>query len=500
MIRSMHLLVGEVFRRAAAVAPRRPAASLGDRSLTFAELNAAGNRVAHALSGLGIGHGDRVAWWGHTSLEPLPVFVGLTKLGAAFAPVNALLGPDEAAEVVALARPSLLVTDAGHAEAAQAVAEKVGVERLARTGGGSWPGSDLEAEAARASNTEPVAPELTEGDPHVIFFTSGSTGRPKGVVLSHRANCLRTWPGSMQPAGGPTVCMFPLFHMAGWSIALGCWQQRQEVVFVEQATAEQLLDAVQRSGATRLYAIPAVWDRILATDRSRWDLSGLAEVDTGTSATPPELIDGLKRTFPGTTTRVFYGSTEGGPGTVLHDADLERKPGSVGLPSPGIELRLSGEGEVLVRSPFLMNGYFDDPEATAEALAGGWYHTGDLGTLDDEGYLSIVGRVREVIRTGGEAVAPAEVEEVVTAHPAVREAAVIGLPDPTWGEVVCAAVVLENGAALGVEELQDHCRDRLAPFKLPRRLEVLDALPRTPATGQVQRTLLADRLTRGHPT
>jgi acyl-CoA synthetase (AMP-forming)/AMP-acid ligase II len=171
-----------------------------------------------------------------------------------------------------------------------------------------------------------------------------------------------------------------------------------------------------------------------------------------------------------------------------------RKPGSVGPASPGVELRLAESGEICVRSPFLMDGYFDDPEATAAALRDGWFHTGDLGALDADGYLSIVGRLKDVIRTGGESVAPAEVEAALAGAPGVRELAVVGIPDPHWGEVVCAVVVPEAGATPTLDALRAHCAGRLAGFKQPRRLEQIDALPRTAATGQVQRTLLVEQI------
>jgi fatty-acyl-CoA synthase len=196
---------------------------------------------------------------------------------------------------------------------------------------------------------------------------------------------------------------------------------------------------------------------------------------------------------------VFYGSTEAGPGLQLGGVDVFRKPGSVGVPQPGVEVRLV-DGEVCLRSPFLMDGYFDNPEATADALQAGWYHTGDLGAFDDEGYVSIVGRARDVIRTGGETVAPVEVEAMLATHVAVAEVAVVGMPDPAWGETVTAVVVLRPGAApadLAVDELRRHCEGRLAPFKQPRRVEIVDALPRTAATGQVQRPLIVERLQAG---
>jgi len=482
----MALLVGNVLRHAARYTPRRLAATLGDDEVTFGELDDQANRLAHTLAGMGVGISDRVAWWGDTSLAALPIFFALARLGAVFAPVNARLGPEEAAEVIGYARSRLVVVDDDHAPLFQEIDDAVVTD------------THLADAATHAHAGEVESHGVGERDPHVIFFTSGSTGRSKGVVLSHRASCLRSFPPLAADSDGGTVCMFPLFHMAGWSLALGCWQSRRPIHFVRTPDAETLLGTVERRGATRIYLIPAVWARVLEHGVKAYDVSSLAEADTGTSATPPELIAAVRDALPHTVTRVFYGSTEAGPGTVLAHADLARKPGSVGLPQPGVDVRLEG-GEVCIKSDLLMDGYFDQPDATAEALRDGWYHTGDLGSLDDEGYLSIVGRARDVIRTGGETVAPGEVEAALATHPGVREVAVVGVPDATWGEVVCAVVVPRSSAAdiLDLDDLRAHTATQLAAFKQPRRLEIVDELPRTPATGQVQRPLLVERISAG---
>ena len=489
------LLIGDVFRRNAAVVPGRIAASLAERTLTYAELDEAGNRLAWGLRELGIGHGDRVVSWADTCLDVLPLFVALAKLGAVFAPLNARLGADEAADVAALARGSLLVVDATREQAGERVAKAANISRVAFYPGSS---SGPVLDPARFSNTADCAePALQEADPHVIFFTSGSTGRPKGVVLSHRANYLRSFQGVFRDEPEKTVCMFPLFHMAAFTLALAAWQTRGEIAFVQSATALEILAAAERRRSNRLYCIPLVWNRILEVDTSRWDLSSLKQLDTGTSATPIELIRALKERFPGTVTRIYYGSTEVGSATTLADADVLRKPGSVGAASPGVDVELSDEGEIRCRSAFMMDGYFDDEIATADAIRDGWFHTGDLGVFDDEGYLSIIGRKKELIRTGGESVAPVEVETALADAPGVAELAVVGIPDLDWGEVVCAVVVPKSGARPTLAELQAHAEARIASFKKPRRLIVASELPRTAATGQVQRALLVEQIATG---
>ncbi len=514
--RGRRLLIGDILRRAADATPEAPAACVGTAergfaTRTYAELERDANRLALALRReLSIGRGDRIVVWADTSIEVLPLFVAVAKLGAVFAPLNARLGPEEAGEVAGLARGTLLIVDSARAGDAPALAAKAGLDRWALLPVGAEGRASADGDRGHdptrlvldaTSLPDPEAaieePLLEETDPHVIFFTSGSTGRPKGVVLSHRANWLRGFQGVFRDEPEKTVCMFPLFHMAAFTLAIAAWQTRGEITYTD-SSAEALLSACEARRANRLYGLPLVWKRIVESDVAKYDLRSLVQLDSGTSATPIELLERMRACFPDAKIRIYYGSTEVGSATALADEDVLVKPGSVGPPSVNVDVRLDDDGEILVRSPFLMDGYFDDPEATRAAFEGDWFRMGDLGALDPDGYLSIVGRKKEVLRTGGESVSPNEVEGVLRDAPGVQEIAIVGLPDPEWGEVLCAAVVPTPGASPTLDDLRDHCGERLAGFKKPRRIALVDRLPRTAATSQVQRTMLVEEiLTRG---
>jgi fatty-acyl-CoA synthase len=481
------LLVGDVFRNAAVAVADRLAVAVGDDHLTFGEVDRQANAVANHLRGLGVEHRDRVVVWADTEIDVVPSFAALAKLGAVFTPISPLLAEGEALALLKVARARLLVVDEPRADLAATLSAKVGLPVVAlRDLGTGQPDSDIEA------------PTLDEADPHVVFFTSGSTGRPKGVVLSHRTNMLRTHPGATLEPRGVLVCPYPLFHMGAWTLALQQWQARDAAVFVKPVASE-ICDAVDRHRAARLNCIPGVWQRILdhlaSHDEEPNERRYVRFADTGTSATPREFLETIAARFPAAHVRVFYGSTEAGGVAMLEHADIPRKPGSCGTPAVFSEVRLDADGQLLVRNPFLFDGYLNDPGATAEVLVDGWYATGDVASIDGDGYLSIIGRVRDVIRSGGESVAPTEVEIALGTHPAIADVAVVGLPDVQWGEVVCAAVVpVDRQSPPSLEDLRAHCEHTLTPFKRPRRLVVVESIPRTASTNQIQRPLLIERI------
>jgi len=302
--------------------------------------------------------------------------------------------------------------------------------------------------------------------------------------------------------------MFPMFHMGGWALPLGLWWSGATAVILPKAEPEACLRAIERERATYFYGIPTLFQWMMEVPGfARFDLSSLRLIASGTSAMSEDQLRAIRQSFPAAAMVIIYGSTEAGPVTMLRPHDVLRKPTSVGKPALNVDVRIvdaagmdvgaGTAGEILCRSEFLMLGYWQMPEATEEALRGGWYHTGDLAIRDEEGFLHIAGRVKDMIKTGGENVFPAEVEAVLGDHPAIREAAIFAVPDPVWGESVAAAVVRAEGASITAEEVRAHVKGRLAGYKKPKHVFFLSELPKTAATGRVQKTLLRDAFIAG---
>jgi len=481
----MDVRIHDLLARLAVVYPSRIGATLGDDVRTFGALDAGANRAAHRLIAEGVAPLDRVVWWGPTALDALELGYGVTKAGATLAPINPNFTEPEAVSALETLRPRLVVAHPDVADVARAVAAPLGLPVIATDPG--WNAGPTAIAPPRVGTSEDVSN---------IFLTSGSTGVSKGAMLSHRAAWLRAIQRDTE--GGATrrrgvVVMFGLFHMAGWIMIEQAFANDRAVHLVDRADPPDLLRAIERWGASGLYCIPGVWQRIL-DDTGTYDTSSLVEVLTGTSHVSLDLVDALKARFPGSWTSIAYGSTEIGRGAVLLDSDIYEREGSVGIPPPMVVADLADDSELWLRGPTMFSGYLDRPDATADAIDGdGWFHTGDLATRDAEGFLTITGRRSESIRSGGEWVAPVEVETAIRSHPAVKEVGVVGLPDPSWGEVVCAAIVVHPGATLPtVAELRAHVASQLVGPKQPRAVVQVDALPRTDATGQIRRRRLRD--------
>jgi fatty-acyl-CoA synthase len=470
------LTIGAIVDACLQARPTGVAATLGGEQCTFADLDAAANSCAHTLRARGVGHGDIVAWRASPSFQTLSVFLACARLGSIFAPLNPALTVDETASVLDYLQPRL-VTDGD-------LDDEPAAPRI------------LQQAGAQPAQLPLAEVPVDDSWPHILYLTSGSTGRPKGVLVSHRASWLRAAPGGgtfthgLRGAGG-VVTAFPLYHYGGWHYVLEAWQNRRPIHLVRRATADELAGAVESWRASALYAIPAVWERILRADG---DLSSLRHADTGTSHAPADLLGRIKDRVPGATTTVLYGSTEAGRMAALQDWEIIERPGSVGRAAFPGALWLD-EGEVCFASPALMDGYYRLEAETATVMRDGVYRSGDTGELDEDGYLYLTGRTSDLIRTGGESVWPAEVEAALRGLAGVEDFAVVGIPDAAWGEIVCAVIVPDGGPVPELAHLHNHLDGRLARFKHPRRIITVREIPRTTATGQVQRRRLRDQVT-----
>ena len=488
--------IGQILDFALAASPKALAVTLGDVTMTFGECNRRGNRMARALMRLGISRGDRLMYWSPISLAAIDVFVATQRLGAAFVPFKDSFLVHEANALVNYVQPKLLIADASLGDKAAAVAKATGVEMA--TIGGVGPGNDLDGLVNLATDSEIPDQHVEEEDIHAIFLTSGSTGQPKGVMISHRASWYRSFCGNgrWSTAGGRgDINMFPLFHWAGWHYLLCPWIHGRASHLTHGADAESLVGLIDRWHPSYMYAIPAVWERVLG-HRKPFETRSLRWTGTGTYRVEPALIESLKAKFPRTYCTIGWGATEFGVGVQIDDDDIPRKPYSIGLPAPGNEIRLI-DGELCGRSEQMMSGYYNLPGVTASVMKDGWYHSGDLAERDADGYYTITGRAREIIRSGAETIAPAEVEAAIAGCPGVVDVAVIGMPDASWGEVVCAAVIVSPGASLPtIDDIKGHLSSKLAPFKHPRRVIRITEIPRTPATGQIQRSAIKELILR----
>jgi fatty-acyl-CoA synthase len=499
----MALLLGEVVRRQARHRPERTAYVMGPRRVSYRELNATANRLAHALAALGVGHGDRVATLAENRVEYPAIYFAVAKLGAIHVPLNFRWRAGEVRYALAQSEASVLL----HADSHRGIVDAVRPDLPALRHVVSLD-RDLPALLARASDAEPPAPpELDERDPHVMLYTSGTTGDPKGALLSHRTYVLQAMQTQTTTGLGEDdvgLCMFPMFHMGGWAMPLGYWVNGGSVVIMERADPGEILRTIPRERVTYLYLIPTLYAGVLdLPEFERTDLSSLRALGSGTSVMTEAQVRTIVERFQNPNLFIMYGQTEAGPVASLRPRDVLRKPTSVGRPVLNVDVRLvDGEdrdvpagstGEIVCRSEFNMLGYWRLPDATAAAFRGGWLHTGDLAALDEDGFLHVAGRVKEMIKCGGENVFPAEVERCLLEHPGIAEAAVFGLPDPHWGEIVAVAIVRRDGAALTENDVVEHVRARLAGYKRPRAVRFVDALPRTASTRQVQKTLLREQ-------
>jgi fatty-acyl-CoA synthase len=502
--------LGDLLHRSAARHPDRVAITDGRVTRTYEDLDGDANRLAHALIERGVEVGDRVAVLSRNSVAYVQTIFAVSRCGAVLVPINFMLNGAEVGYLLQHSGSTALVVQDELMATAEAGIEATGTVMPVRVVVGDradvgW--ELLDALLAHPDVTDPAVPVAAEA-PAQVMYTSGTESRPKGAVLSHSAliaqyaSCIID--GGMGPADVDLHAL-PLYHCAQQhcfllpEIYLGA-----RGVIPPSTDPAVLLEMIERYGVNKFFAPPTVWIALLRhRDFDRRDLSSLRKGYYGAAIMPVEVLKEIGDRLPGIRLWNFYGQTEMGPVAVmLQPEDQVRKAGSAGQACLNVETRVvtadgtpcaPGEvGEIVHRSPHVILGYLDDPERTAEAFRGGWFHSGDLGVVDDEGYLTVVDRIKDMIKTGGENVASREVEEALYEHEGVAEVAVVGISHATWIEAVVAIVVPRPGAAVDVADLRTHARARLAPFKVPKAFALVETLPKN-ASGKLLKRELRDQ-------
>jgi fatty-acyl-CoA synthase len=495
--------IGSWPERRLRISPDRDAIWFDGATSSYAQFAERVRRAADAMATLGVSRGDRVAWLSGNHPSALETLYACGQLGAIWVPVNARFTAPEAEYVLAQSGATVVVHSRDHGLIADSLRSRlpqvrtwIATEPPTAGGEASLPYEALLAAADPDARDEPVSLE----DPCLIMYTSGTTGRPKGAVLTHGN---MTWACVNQILSGDftqherTLAMAPLFHIGGLNGTVnptllrgGC------VILVRAFDAAKILALIEEQRVNSFFAVPAILDAMSQDPGfTTRDLSSLRSVyAAGAPLSLATLRTWLDR---GVTMQQAYGMTEAAPtGTMLDSEDVERKVGSAGKPQFFTDVRVVRPdgaaaatdeiGEVLLSGPTIMAGYWQEPERTAEVLRDGWYHSGDAGSVDDEGFLTIRDRYKDMFISGGENVYPAEIESALRDLPGILEAAVIGVPDSKWGEVGLAVLVAAADTDRDPDAVRAALRTRLAGFKVPRHIRFVDALPKT-ATGKIRK-------------
>ncbi|WP_304270843.1 long-chain fatty acid--CoA ligase [Pseudoglutamicibacter cumminsii] len=501
----MNIGVGTYPRRRAGVRPEAVALEFEGTTYTYGEVAERVDRLAQALVAGGASRGDRIAYVGFNHPALLETFFATTLLGGTSVLVNPRLSPAEVQFIVEDSGASVVVYGNDQVPSAERLATNLTGLRLIAVEGEDGPGERYEAVLA-AGSAEPVDAEVDDDDVALIMYTSGTTGRPKGAMLTHRNltfQYLNAFTGTDLRQDEVMLTVAPLFHIAGLNMTtIPTFMMGGRIIIQRAFRPKDVLDEISRSKVTGSFMVPAMLD-FLSQDPAfaEADLSSLRSVMVGGSPLPERSI----RLWQDRGVKIVqgFGMTETAPGVCLLEAsDALSHAGTAGRPHFFAEVRLvdpvTGEdvengtaGEVWVRGPQVMKGYWNREEATAAALEGGWYHTGDIAVRDDEGYFTIKDRIKDMYISGGENVYPAEVENALLSLDGVAEAAVVGVPNERWGESGLAFVVPADGASLDPEEIRGKLAELLAKYKVPGQVRLVEELPRT-TTGKIRKAVLRE--------
>ncbi|MGU3497146.1 class I adenylate-forming enzyme family protein [Xanthobacteraceae bacterium A53D] len=493
-------LLSDVVADNARWVPDEPALIFQGRTRTWAEFADEMAGIQQGLAELGVGHGSRVAVLDRNSDDYVLLGYALAGMGAILVPVNMWLRASEVSYILGNCQPLLLMVGEEFSALAREAVEPLAEKPRFLLRGARQDGELAFADLAHMPATKPISRPRGWDDPHLVLYTSGTTGRPKGAIISHRRTVLDAL--NALPVFGIKrferfFCYMPLFHTGAWDYLKLYFMQRGAAVIAERFEAESAVAQIAEHRCNGMFGVPLVLRQMVESkawqtaDLSSMRLIAYANYDPSTLIL--KIVDAFReRGAAQIGIANAYGLTEGGPYICINrPEDALSRPLSIGVPVPGVQVGLLDEqmqqvaqgelGEICVRSPALMSGYLNRPEATEEAFAGGWLHTGDLGRMDADGFVHLVDRKKDMIRSGGENVFAKEVELTLVAHAKVQDCAVFGLPDDDYGERVVAAVVVEAGMEATAEELIAFVRAQIAGFKAPRQIVFLAELPKTPA-------------------
>ena len=503
-----------------AICPDRPAIIFEGKKFTFSELSERVNRLANALVDLGIEKGERVAILQVNCNQYVEVYYAVARIGAIFVPLNFRAKRDELVYMLNNSEASTLFVGERYVELVNSIRPDLPLVKHYISIEGKQEGMLDYDELLASASDEEVFTDIADEDITMLMYTAGTTGLPKGVPLSHNSFGLYVLE-NVNPADPEieetNLLTMPLYHVAGAQAMLAATYGGRSLAMMRQFEVDEWLETVQREKANRAMLVPTMLKRVIDhPDLDKYDLSSLKVITYGAAPMPFEVIKKAIGLFPGVNFINAFGQTETastittlGPDDHIiegteeeKEKKLRRLSSSIGRPMSDVEMKIIDDtgndlplgevGEIVARGPRVMSGYWKDAEKTAKAItADGWLHTGDMGYTDEEGYFYLAARADDLIIRGGENISPEEVENVLYSHPAVEEAAVIGIPSPEWGHEPRAIVVFKEGKTATAEELIEFCRERLASFKRPRSIIFTDELPRT-STGKVLKRVLRE--------
>ncbi len=482
------LLIGDALKRNAYKYSVKPAIREGARAVAYGELNARVNRLANGLLAAGFRKGDAAALLVGNRIEHLEILFALAKIGVIAIPLDAKWRALEIGSTLSSLAPAAVFLEEGCVAEYQAAQKEHRLDAIRPFVVGE---KSFEALRENSSPDEPQV-EVAEDDPFVVMITSGTTGFPKGCLTSHRTYVFHCINNAIEKGLGAhdiALLCSPIYFSHGRSFTVAMLYFGATVIIHSHFDPVQVLKTIEREKITYLGTVPTMCERLLQVPGVEgYDTSSIRCLSITGGKVHPPVLEKLRQTITPNIYRT-YAATDCGQMAISKPADMAAKPASAGRPVWCTELKIIDEagrplavgevGEILTKSPLATQGYYKNPAATEASFRDGWFHTGDLGYFDEDGYLYVVGRKKDMVKSGGISIYPLEIETVLYHHPEVLEAAVIGVPDPQWGEVVKAVIVPRPGAALAADKLIQFCKDRLAPYKVPKAVEIVETLPHT---------------------